>query len=91
MPALVSDMPIIREFLDGACVWWLKMIPQQTPYGFGMPTVEDIRQQMFYAYRHREELEEKGKYGAAYVRARFTWKGCIIRQFLPVMREYGYL
>lgn len=91
MPALVSDMPVFREYLDDNCVWWLPMYDEQPHHGFGRPSIEDIGQKMLYIYEHRDEMKKKGKYGAAYARARFTWKGCIIREFLPVMREYGYL
>ena len=91
MPALVSDMPHFRELLDDRCVWWLPMRDEQPHHGFGRPSVEDIGSKMLYIYEHREEMKQKGDYGARYTRARYTWEGCLIREFLPVMREYGYL
>ncbi len=91
MPAIVSAMPHFREFLDDRCVWWLEMKDEQPHHGFGKPSIDDIAEKMLYAYEHRDEAKQKGKYGAEYVRARYTWKGCLIREFLPVMREYGYL
>jgi glycosyltransferase involved in cell wall biosynthesis len=91
MPAIISDMELFREYFDDRCVWWLDMKDEQPHHGFGKPSIEDIGAAMLYAYKHRQQVKQKGYYGAEYVRALYTWKGCIIREFLPVMRQYGYL
>ena len=91
IPAIVSGIELYRELLDDRCVFWLDMIDDPPHHGFGKPTVDDIGNKMLYAYEHREEVKQKGRYGANYIRARYTWKGCLIREFLPVMRERGYL
>jgi glycosyltransferase involved in cell wall biosynthesis len=91
MPALLSDMPLFRELLDDKCVWWLPMYNEEPQHGFGRPHIEDISRMMLHIYQNREEIKQKGQYGAKYVRARYCWQGCIIREFLPVMREHGYL
>jgi glycosyltransferase involved in cell wall biosynthesis len=91
MPALVSELPIFREYVDDRCVWWLSMTDEQPNHGFGKPSIDEIASKMLYIYYHRAEMKRKGLYGAAFARARFTWKGCIIRELFPVLEQYGYL
>jgi len=91
IPAIVSDIPLFRELLDDDCVWWIEMNSDVGRHGCGSPSIASIREQMLYAYEHRLEARQKGKYGAQFIRAKYTWEGCIIREFLPIMREKGYL
>lgn len=91
MPALLSELPVFREYYDERCVWWLPMYDEGSHHGYGKPRIGDIGKMMLYIYEHRDEMKQKGRYGATYVRALYTWKGCIIREFLPVMRDHGYL
>ena len=85
MPAIVTNWSGPCEYMNSDVGWLLDytLVPAkdftETVYkeecgNWAEPSFDQLVQIMRYAYEHRDEVKQKGKAAAKYVRENWTWK-----------------
>lgn len=98
VPAIVTDWSGTEEFMNDEIGWRIRhtMAPakafteqvyKEECGDWAEPDKEHLKELMLYAYNHRDEVKEKGKKAAEYVKNNWDWKDKI-KMFTSIIEKY---
>jgi len=87
MPAIVSDLPVLKEQFSDSFGWKVKIDDNFEFVGGNLPDINDLQEKMVYAYLHRNECFERGKLAHEYTHKYLTWEYGIKNSLIKALSE----
>ena len=89
MPAIVSDLPVLREQFNENCGWFIDTSKDFEYIGGNLPDIYDLQKKMRYVYEHQEEAKIKGLNAHKHAHPYLTWEYGIMNGFIPILKKFG--
>lgn len=89
MPAIISDIPVLKEQFNANCGWEITTSNDFEYIGGNLPDLYDLRCKMRYVYTNQEECKLKGINAHKHIHNNFSWESGIITGLLPVLDVFS--